>query len=96
MRAKLTIAYNGTNFLGSQIQKSSANTINGNIENLLKKLNIDTSISKSESMADANTATDPLATPMTSFTNTKIEATVLETNVARFCGDILFPYFRSF
>ncbi len=62
---------------------------------MAKKLNIDTSISNSESMADANTATDPLARPMTSFTNTKIEATELETNVARFCGDILFPCFRS-
>jgi len=44
MRIKLTIAYNGTTFLGSQIQKSSTNTINGNIELLLKELNIDTKI----------------------------------------------------
>ena len=40
MRVKLTIAYNGTTFLGSQIQKSSTNTINGNIELLLQELNI--------------------------------------------------------
>ena len=44
MRAKLTITYNGTTFLGSQIQKSSPNTINGNIQSLLKELNIDTKV----------------------------------------------------
>lgn len=44
MRVKLTIAYNGTTYLGSQTQKSSTNTINGNIEHLLKELNIDTKV----------------------------------------------------
>ena len=44
MRVKLTIAYNGTTFLGSQIQKSSTNTINGNIDRLLQELNINTKV----------------------------------------------------
>ena len=42
MRCALSIAYNGTNFLGSQTQKSSSNTILGNIERVLKQMNIDT------------------------------------------------------
>lgn len=41
MRCKLTIAYNGTTFLGSQIQKESNNTVFGTLERSLKKLNID-------------------------------------------------------
>ncbi|MFT7004731.1 MAG: tRNA pseudouridine38-40 synthase [Sulfurimonas sp.] len=44
MRCALTIAYNGTNFLGSQIQKSSPNTIMGNLEKVLLKLGIDSKI----------------------------------------------------
>ncbi len=38
MRCAITIAYNGTNFLGSQAQKSSTNTILGNMEIVLSKL----------------------------------------------------------
>lgn len=41
MRCALTIAYNGTNFLGSQTQKSSSNTVLGQIEHVLNQINID-------------------------------------------------------
>jgi len=41
MRCALTIAYNGTNFLGSQTQKSSSNTILGNLEHVFREINID-------------------------------------------------------
>lgn len=41
MKCALTIAYNGTNFLGSQTQKSSSNTVLGQIEHVLHQLNID-------------------------------------------------------
>jgi len=44
MRCSLTIAYNGTNFLGSQTQKSSPNTILGNLEHVLSELNIGSKI----------------------------------------------------
>ena len=44
MRCALTIAYNGTNFLGSQTQKSSPNTILGNLEYVLTQMNINTKI----------------------------------------------------
>ncbi|EHP31373.1 tRNA pseudouridine synthase A [Sulfurimonas gotlandica GD1] len=44
MRCALTIAYNGTDFLGSQAQKSSSNTILGNIEKVLSQLSIDSKI----------------------------------------------------
>lgn len=44
MRCALKIAYNGTNFLGSQTQKSSSNTIFGTIENILKQLNINSKV----------------------------------------------------
>ncbi|MDA3908977.1 MAG: tRNA pseudouridine(38-40) synthase TruA [Sulfurimonas sp.] len=44
MRCALTIAYNGTNFLGSQAQKSSPNTILGNLKKVLSKLKIDSKI----------------------------------------------------
>ncbi len=44
MRCALTLAYNGTSFLGSQTQKSSSNTIFGNLEKVLQKINIDTKI----------------------------------------------------
>jgi len=40
MRCALTIAYNGTNFFGSQIQKETNNTIFGNLEHVLKQLGI--------------------------------------------------------
>ncbi|MCK9472366.1 tRNA pseudouridine(38-40) synthase TruA [Sulfurimonas sp.] len=44
MRAALTLAYNGTNFLGSQTQKSSKNTILGQLEHVLHQLNIDAKV----------------------------------------------------
>lgn len=44
MRCALTIAYDGTHFLGSQTQKESKNTILGNLENILNKLGIDSKI----------------------------------------------------
>ena len=44
MRCALTISYNGTHFLGSQTQKSSKNTILGNLEHVLREINIDTKI----------------------------------------------------
>ena len=40
MRVALTIAYNGTHFLGSQVQTESPNTIFGNLERVLSKLGI--------------------------------------------------------
>ena len=40
MRCALTIAYNGTHFLGSQVQKETANTIFGQLEKALLKLGI--------------------------------------------------------
>ena len=47
MRCALTISYNGTHFLGSQTQKSSPNTILGNLEHVLRELNIDTKVQAS-------------------------------------------------
>ena len=44
MRCSLTIAYNGTNFLGSQQQKETTNTILGNLEKVLTQININTKI----------------------------------------------------
>ncbi|HUH42179.1 MAG TPA: tRNA pseudouridine(38-40) synthase TruA [Sulfurimonas sp.] len=44
MRCALTIAYNGTNFLGSQSQKESKNTVLGTLDSALKKINIQTKI----------------------------------------------------
>lgn len=41
MRCALTIAYDGATYLGSQTQKSSKNTILGQLEHVLKQLNID-------------------------------------------------------
>lgn len=41
MRVKLTLAYNGTHFLGSQTQTETSNTILGNVEQVLKKLGIE-------------------------------------------------------
>ncbi|PHS56297.1 MAG: tRNA pseudouridine(38-40) synthase TruA [Sulfurimonas sp.] len=42
MRCSLTIIYNGTHYLGSQTQKSSKNTILGQLIHVLKQINIDT------------------------------------------------------
>jgi tRNA pseudouridine38-40 synthase len=44
MRCALSIAYNGKNFLGSQSQKSSKNTILGNIQRVLTALGIESKI----------------------------------------------------
>ncbi|MDD3476054.1 MAG: tRNA pseudouridine(38-40) synthase TruA [Sulfurimonas sp.] len=44
MRCALIIAYNGTNFLGSQSQKESKNTVLGALDLALKKINIQTKI----------------------------------------------------
>ncbi|MCW8895046.1 MAG: tRNA pseudouridine(38-40) synthase TruA [Sulfurimonas sp.] len=41
MRCSLTISYNGTHFLGSQTQKSSNNTILGQLEYVLREINIE-------------------------------------------------------
>ena len=40
MRVKITLAYNGTHYLGSQIQKETTNTIMGQIQKVLKQLAI--------------------------------------------------------
>lgn len=40
MRVTLTLAYNGTHFLGSQVQSESSNTIFGNLEKVLAKIGI--------------------------------------------------------
>lgn len=40
MRIALVLAYNGTHFLGSQIQKSSNNTVFGQLEHVLQQLGI--------------------------------------------------------
>lgn len=44
MRCALTLVYNGTNYLGSQTQKSSSNTILGNLEHVLAEINIDSKV----------------------------------------------------
>lgn len=44
MKCSLTIAYNGTHYLGSQTQKSSKNTILGNLEHVLREINIDSKV----------------------------------------------------
>ena len=44
MRAAFILAYNGTHFLGSQIQSESTNTILGNVEAVLLKLGIDSNV----------------------------------------------------
>lgn len=44
MRCALTIAYNGRNFFGSQIQKETSNTILGNLEHVLKQLGINVKV----------------------------------------------------
>ena len=40
MRVKLTLAYNGTNFLGSQTQTQTKNTVLGELERVLQQLGI--------------------------------------------------------
>ncbi len=47
MRCALTIAYNGTTYLGSQTQKSTKNTILGQLEHVLHQLGIDSKITAS-------------------------------------------------
>ena len=47
MRVKMTIAYNGANFFGSQVQKETNQTINGQIEKALSLLQISTKIQAS-------------------------------------------------
>lgn len=44
MRCALTLAYNGTSYLGSQMQKESANTIFGTLEKALIRLGIHSKI----------------------------------------------------
>jgi len=41
MRVKITLAYNGASFLGSQVQKESTQTINGQLEHALHLLHIE-------------------------------------------------------
>lgn len=41
MRVALTLAYNGTHFLGSQVQSESSNTIFGNLEKVFAKLGVE-------------------------------------------------------
>ena len=47
MRVKMTIAYNGANYFGSQIQKETDQTVNGQIEKALGLLQIDTKVQAS-------------------------------------------------
>lgn len=44
MRCALNIAYNGTGFLGSQIQSETPNTILGNLEKVLRQLGIESKV----------------------------------------------------
>jgi len=44
MRCAITLAYNGKNFLGSQKQKKSPNTVFGNFEHILSQLNINCNV----------------------------------------------------
>ncbi len=44
MRCALTLAYNGTHFLGSQIQKESSNTVMGTLEHVLCKIGIESKV----------------------------------------------------
>jgi tRNA pseudouridine38-40 synthase len=44
MKIRFTLAYNGTHFLGSQIQKESQNTILGNVAKVFHELGIDAKI----------------------------------------------------
>ena len=44
MKVALTLSYNGSSFLGSQIQKETTNTIFGQLDIVLKKLGIETTV----------------------------------------------------
>ena len=44
MRVKITMAYNGTHFFGSQTQTETGNTVLGTFERVLKKLGIDSKV----------------------------------------------------
>jgi len=44
MRVKMTIAYNGANYFGSQVQKETEQTINGQLEKALRLLQIETRV----------------------------------------------------
>jgi len=44
MRCALTLAYNGTHYLGSQIQKETSNTVFGELEKVLYQLGIESSV----------------------------------------------------
>ncbi len=44
MRCALTISYNGTHYLGSQIQKESSNTVMGTLQHVLCKIGIDSKL----------------------------------------------------
>ncbi len=47
MRVKMTIAYNGADYFGSQIQKETEQTVNGQIEKALNALQIDAKVQAS-------------------------------------------------
>ena len=42
MRVKITLQYNGTTFMGSQVQKSTSNTVMGALQHAFHRLGIDT------------------------------------------------------
>ena len=44
MRCAFTLVYNGTNFLGSQTQTETSNTVLGNVEHVLKELGINSKV----------------------------------------------------
>ena len=44
MRVKITFAYDGTNYYGSQVQSQNPNTVNGVLEHVLKKIKIDSKV----------------------------------------------------
>ncbi len=47
MRVKMTIAYNGADYFGSQVQKETDQTVNGQIEKALNALQIDAKVQAS-------------------------------------------------
>lgn len=47
MRVKMTVAYNGADYFGSQVQKETEQTVNGQIEKALRTLHIDTKVQAS-------------------------------------------------
>ena len=44
MRVAITLAYDGTSYLGSQIQKETNNTIFGQLQKVLSQLGINTKV----------------------------------------------------